>query len=69
MTEMTTARSASDLYAGHTIRSVFVSGHGPRDGCYHIRMSEYWLGGDKINRLPSKKAGQPQPLENFVSLL
>ena len=25
--------------------------------------------GDKINRLPSKKAGQPQPLENFVVLL
>ena len=24
---------------------------------------------DKINLLPSKKAGQPQPLENFVLLL
>ena len=27
------------------------------------------MGGDKINRSPSKKAGQPQPLENLVLLV
>lgn len=32
MSEMTTTRGASDLYAGHTIGFVFVSGHGPWDG-------------------------------------
>lgn len=32
MTEMTTARGASDLYAGHTIGCIFVSGDGPWDG-------------------------------------
>lgn len=71
--QMTSARSASDLGALHPIRPIYVTTDSTGNGWVCAKgipgISQYSCGAMHSLGLPSKNAGHPQPLLNFVVLL
>lgn len=70
MTEMTSASSTGDLGAFHPESAVYVARHSAWDG-WQMKTLSAWRDhtSRKESLLPSKNAGQPQPLSNLVWLL
>ena len=69
MTEMTSTSSAGDLGAFHPESAVYVARYSAWDGWQEdiVNMAKQHIA--KKILLPSKNAGQPQPLSNLVLLL